>query len=85
MKIMKLIQIGHERGNNIEKIITLATPEFQVVLQKLRYVYYLKSKAGIRPYAIILCRICMSFPYITCTFSRINRNPVVNLSILDGI
>lgn len=81
--IHRMVQIGSERGNNLEKLTKGASRSFLDVLKRLKTTYCLKSKAGKNPHAITLSRVCMSFPHVSCSYARINRNPIVHGSALD--
>lgn len=83
--IHRLVQLGSERGNNLEKMTKGASKEFLDILKQLKTTYCLKSKAGKNPHAITQSRVCMTFPHIACSFAKINRNPIVSGDALDAM
>lgn len=83
--IYKLIQIGLERGNNITNIIKSSSPEFTAVMRELKTAYCLKDKAGKNKMAITLSRICMVFPFISCSYMACCKNPTVSRDKMNSI
>jgi len=83
--VYKMIQIGLERGNNIENILKTSTPEFGASLKALRTTYCLKSKAGNSRYAITLSRVCMVFPMVSCHYMQYCKNTTVSKQLLFEI
>lgn len=67
--VYRLIQIGVERGNDLEKILKTSKPEFVIELKRLIRAYRLVSNAdnGCK-HQTTLSRICDSFPTVTCSY-----------------
>ncbi|VVC26867.1 Nucleocapsid, Phlebovirus/Tenuivirus [Cinara cedri] len=83
--LYKLIQIGVERGNNLENILKTSKPEFVIELKRLIKEYYLVSKANKSKNSLTLSRICDSFPLITCSYIRHAINPTVSVSKMQSM
>lgn len=83
--VFKLIRIGIERGNNLEKILRTSKPEFVIELKKLIELYNLVSNVNNSKYALTLSSICNSFPKITCSYIKCAIHTVVSVGKMQLI
>lgn len=83
--IVKLIACGIERGNDLEKIERTSKPEAIAEIKRLRETYKLVSKANKSKYAVTLSRVCVCFPWLTCHYLRVAKNPTVSFIRMESI
>lgn len=84
--ICKMVMIGVERGNNLEKILrSTAEPEFVTELERLIRTYYLVSDPRSSKYSTTLFRLCDSYPILTCTYIKYARHLAVPVDRMQSI
>lgn len=83
--VFKLIRVGVEEGNDLEKIERSSRLECLRELRMLKNTYRLVSKASTSRYGKTLSRICQSFPLITCSYLPFAVNPTVSFYHMECI
>lgn len=83
--VFKMVRVGVEEGNDLEKIERYSRSECLRELRMLKNTYRLVSKASGHRYGKTLSRICQSFPLITCSYLPFAVNPIVSFYQMDCI
>lgn len=83
--IYHLIQIGLERGNNVDNMQKTSSDAFRTKLLALKTKYNLKAKAGNNRYALTLSRVCALFPVVSCSYMKFCKNSTVPKAVMESI
>lgn len=82
--IAKMVQIGLERGNNIDNMMKNSTPELITLLTGYKKDYQLIKSARGNKKAVTLSRVCLVFPHVACTYMTICKSPTVRYDVLTS-
>ncbi|XP_025404742.1 uncharacterized protein LOC112679240 [Sipha flava] len=83
--VFKMIRVGVEEGNDLEKIERSSRSECLRELRMLKNTYQLVSKASNCKYKKTLSRICQCFPLITCSYLPFAVKPPVSFYQMECI
>lgn len=83
--ICLMVQIGLERGNNVDKMMKSKDGKFLEMLRRFKTDYNLVSSAKGNNKAITLSRICIVFPHLACLYMTKWKNPTVSYNIMNDM